>query len=483
MSGDSPRRSLLSLFGSPNKPKTGVAQVARSGLSSQVRPPRNLVHPFTGSMNLLLSSQGQVSVDEFADTDLNHSGHSAEEARDAETIYSIISGYEDERNLNFLFMEDFSGHSHENSPDSPPRPRQPAQKTDDTPTISPDSTTASYATPRGSTAGSHSLVHSQTSTELLGRIRSVEIHESSGSNSGLSGRGRFSASSRSLSNSRGIRSSFGHRSRDSRGLSSTNLTAGIDSSLGLPVTLYTVQDAEHEQNRWSLFAQTAAPLLEVPQAPGQNSSGSNSALGSLQSSRAYVPPRKAAPAHYGPFSGTGSENPHQSLPTISTRVLAQEGSEHSGFSITDHGEGVHFSPPILPQESKLSDIESRRSGHNNMYSNDSSEIHGQYDIEKGYPYFQQEEGLTAESWTKWALLMVMGLVAVPIYFLLAFGCFDFGGYSTRLRKIPLGPVNRHYFSCYTYWQKLWSFVIGVVWLMLVFAAIAIGFGLRARFHL
>ncbi|KAF3992155.1 hypothetical protein FT663_01290 [Candidozyma haemuli var. vulneris] len=487
------RRSLQSLFGSPDRTRTGVAQVARTGSASQVRPPRAMadIHPFTASMNSLVSSQAAVSVDEFADTDSgssNHSGisgHSKAEAQDAETIYSIISGYEDEdrRESNFVFMEDFSHNS-----GSPDKTRASASSGDTEPNAagttfgSPQETTASYNTPHASVQGSSSYHQSMSSAELLGRLRSVEVGSNSGSNSGSSGRGRFSGSSRSSNSRGGSRVSFSTRSRDSRGIN--NLTAGIDSSSGLPVTLYTVQDAEHQPNRWSLFAKNGAPQQEVPPVPGEGSSSSNSAPDSQRNSRTVFSPSKVEPAHYGPFSGSASDHPHHSVATVSTRVLENEHGTMSDRSVIFGVEGQstpYGSAPASPQSSRVTDTESRRSAHNDMYADDSSDLYN-YDIEKSAAFLQDDEAHTAQPWAKWALLMIMGLVAVPIYFLLAFGYFDFGGYRNYLPRVPFGPVNRRYFACYTYWQKLWSFVIGLIWLCLVFAAIAIAFGLRARFH-
>lgn len=456
MGKDGKRRSFLSLFGSPGKPKTGIAQVARSSAAGQVRPPRSMgSFPFTASMNSLISSQGEVSVDEFADTDsLGHLAHSREEIEEAETIYSIISGYEDaERDSHFLFMEDFSHNS--GSPDKSKEMDQ--QDTSTERGHETDENTSSYGTPHSSVRGSQR--RSISSAELLGRLRSVEI--ASNSESGSS-KGRFSHSSKSLSSRGGSRVSFSTRSRDSRGIN--NLTAGIDSSSALPVTLYTVQDAEHQPNRWSLFAHNNAPQLEVPPVPGSLS---------LNSANGIPPIPEPEAVHRGPFS---QDHSRHSVPTVSTQALRESRiSRNSAF-----GEEHDGLVPALPQSSRLSDTEARRSAHNHMYDDSSVYAQGN-DIEKG-PFLQDDEQYTAQPWSKWFFLMIMGLVCVPIYFLLAFGFFDYGGYRHFMPRVPFGPVNRRYFACYTYWQKLWSFVIGLVWTCLVFAAIAIAFGLRARFN-
>lgn len=473
--------SFLSLFSSPDKPKTGVAQVARGTSYVQVRPPRamRLVNPFTASMNSLVSSHAEVSVDEFADTD--SSGHSREEIVEAETIYSIISGYEenDQRESNAVFMEDFSGHSHDQSGSGGPSGSS-SGNTGSAEAVRPKSEDIlEKNTTFDSTRDSGSYHPSVSSNELLGNLRSVEI--GSGSNADSS-KARSSGSSNSRAGSRSSfmsRGSFGVKSRDSRGI--TNLTAGVDSSSGLPVTLYTVQDAEHKPNRWSLFGGNKAPKRDVPPVPGEKDSSSNG------SDRAASSPQKLERVHYGSFSGISGDHPHYSVATVSTRVLGSKGDEsshHSVFGDENRHENSSgfYSAPVLPQSSKTRDSEERRNLHNHMYEDSDDLIHNA-DLEKGNPFVQIDEAKIAQPWSKWLFLMVMGLVAVPIYFMLAFGFFDNGGHRKHFSRGSFGPpANGRYFACYTYLQKLLSFVLGLVWMALVYAAIAIAFGLRARFH-
>lgn len=80
-------------------------------------------------------------------------------------------------------------------------------------------------------------------------------------------------------------------------------------------------------------------------------------------------------------------------------------------------------------------------------------------------------------WARWTMVLVCGLVALPIFFLVAFGTFDRGGYTERPRGAGLGRAY------YTRPQRMLSFALGLVWLATVFAMVGLGFGLTVRRHL
>lgn len=80
-------------------------------------------------------------------------------------------------------------------------------------------------------------------------------------------------------------------------------------------------------------------------------------------------------------------------------------------------------------------------------------------------------------WTRWAAVLVCALVALPVFFLVAFGMFDRGGYTERPRGVGLGRAY------YTRAQRALSFALGLVWLATVFAMVGVGFGLTVRRHM
>lgn len=83
------------------------------------------------------------------------------------------------------------------------------------------------------------------------------------------------------------------------------------------------------------------------------------------------------------------------------------------------------------------------------------------------------------SWTKWICLMISGLVVVPVYFFLAFGMLDkkgfyFHNFCSDNKKLI---ANFKYHQRYSVKQKLLSFIVGVFWLAVILAMIGVGFGL------
>lgn len=77
-------------------------------------------------------------------------------------------------------------------------------------------------------------------------------------------------------------------------------------------------------------------------------------------------------------------------------------------------------------------------------------------------------------WTRWAAVLVCGLVALPVFFLVAFGMFDRGGYTERPRGVGLGRAR------YTRAQRALSLVLGLLWLAVVFSMVGVGLGLALR---
>ncbi|KAL6453478.1 hypothetical protein SBY92_005049 [Candida maltosa Xu316] len=72
-------------------------------------------------------------------------------------------------------------------------------------------------------------------------------------------------------------------------------------------------------------------------------------------------------------------------------------------------------------------------------------------------------------WLRWSLLMVLGLIIPPLYFLIPIGVLD-GGY-TGLRY-----ANKQY-RRFNKKQKIISFIFGILWLLIVLAMIGVGIGL------
>lgn len=109
--------------------------------------------------------------------------------------------------------------------------------------------------------------------------------------------------------------------------------------------------------------------------------------------------------------------------------------------------------------------------HENMFSE-------KHEYARNEQIYQGPQFVT---WSNWLVMMALGLVAVPIYFLLPLGAFDHGGFLRSRHPVGKGAeVNWRYHRRYSRAQKMASLVIGLLWLAIVLAMIGVGFGLGLR---
>ena len=105
-----------------------------------------------------------------------------------------------------------------------------------------------------------------------------------------------------------------------------------------------------------------------------------------------------------------------------------------------------------PRTEKLRDSEERRTSHERMFYE--KDIFHLPPISKRY-----------HSWYYFLLIMIVGLVAPPVYYLVTLGVMD-------RRRSRHGPQPR-----FLRGQKLVSLVIGIVWILVVLAMMGVGFGI------
>lgn len=332
---------------------------------------------------------------------------------------------------------------------------------------------------------------------------------------------------------------------------SAGLTAGLDSQSELPVMLYTVQDRDSHNTRWSVYEQErqnrlVRPSVPAPTYPGLRSGSNSGRSVSLSSKSSGGPsdrrssrssglihmrhsPRFAAPSRL-PEVGSGSSHygsshysrSHESLDRAAARHMApkhantQSNSGNSGNSQSNSGDsgnsrisGISDSHNVtlplhaesisspgslimlsvatpsarnsaVPRQVTLTsaavvqDTLAKQEYHSAMYIDDDDKLEATYTQES-------ELELSHVSWARWAGMMVMGVVAAPILFMIAFGFFDYGGhfdYSLlrRLDHEKSGDVLLRYFRKYTRLQKILSFALGVFWIVVVLAMIGLSFG-------
>lgn len=338
------------------------------------------------------------------------------------------------------------------------------------------------------------------------------------------------------------------------------LTAGLDSQSELPVMLYTVQDRDSHNTRWSVYEQErqnrlARPSVPAPTYPGLRSGSNSGRSVSLSSKSSGGPsdrrssrssgsihlrhsPRFAAPSRL-PEVGSGSSHygsshysrSHESLDKAGRSLLdpkhnanpgnlansgsnansdnsgnSNSGSNSGNSGVSDshnvtlplHAESISSPGSLImlsvatpsarnsavPRQVTLAspavvqDTLTKQEYHSAMYIDDDDKLEATYTQESE---LEQQLKLSRVSWTRWAGMMVMGVVAVPILFMIAFGFFDYGGHfdyslPRRLDHEKSGDVLLRYFRKYTRLQKILSFALGVFWIVVVLAMIGVSFG-------
>lgn len=265
-----------------------------------------------------------------------------------------------------------------------------------------------------------------------------------------------------------------------------DLVAGVDSQSELPVMLYTIQDQDLSNNRWSVYEsvyekERRMEILQVPEPTYSGSrSGSNSPrevsflsrstdIPSSDSSRSEKNDTDLATASQG-FSSHLSPKLGTTLKWRSPEAL----QNHEQPNEASH---VLLNSMESPVSSVVQDTVTKQHHHEHMTS--------QFLCHEKKSLYRQISGSANDvPWAKWFSMMIMGLVAVPIYFMVAFGFFDYGGNHDYTLKRTLDEkdtnVGVRYFRRYTRTQKVLSGVIGILWMMVVVAMIGVGIGLGIR---
>ncbi|CAN3366370.1 hypothetical protein DICA2_F01156 [Diutina catenulata] len=184
-------------------------------------------------------------------------------------------------------------------------------------------------------------------------------------------------------------------------------------------------------------------------------------------------PSLPRPGGVGPESASWSSSPSQALPPLPTSTSTPS---------TKLAPAPSPLVPEVPATLVLSDRLSAQSSHERMFDSPGADHFGLdlSGLEKGWsePGYGQETKYFG--WARWALVMVMGLVIVPLFYMMPLGLLDntntgrqyyssmyyYGGrYGEKL-------VNRRYSKV----QKVVSLVLGIVWTVIVLAMIGVGLG-------
>lgn len=276
--------------------------------------------------------------------------------------------------------------------------------------------------------------------------------------------------------------------------SNANLTAGLDSSSELPIMLYKVQDKDYDESnqRWSVYEHRVSGQSYYKQ---QHEKQEKQATQEIQqqassdsSSSEGRGPKDPSPKRRQPSSSSNIDDNLSKPPPIASLVSQESSRPESPITRTPSSSlPSRAIPPLpssnlstysVPQPAMLRDSLSRQNSHELMFKHEQDSNPFDFsDIEKqsiDYP-----GDFKYYSWLHFAIMMLLGLVICPLYFLLAFGMFDYSTnkqFYSGLYYSGAKANNRRFSKLH----KLISLVIGIVWFLIVISMIGVGLGLGTR---
>ncbi|KAI5960376.1 uncharacterized protein KGF55_004668 [Candida pseudojiufengensis] len=265
-----------------------------------------------------------------------------------------------------------------------------------------------------------------------------------------------------------------------------NMTAGIDQTNELPIMLYKVHDKDFDEskNRWSVYENRNSNTTNISK---NISSGNNNHISpKLDSLIHHEPPSSASSASASASShissSSSSSASYQSIDQLSEPKSSN--LRHPEPSYQSHQPQNH-NQNILERNSLVLSQPKR-----NIYHETPKNLK---DLEKqlqNLPYLPKQQSELEEntykfqnySNLKFGILMILGLIIPPIYFLIPIGLFDdnlsknnsyYGGGLRFYNK----SKDRVIIKRFTKWQKITSFIFGILWVSVILAMIGVGLGI------
>ncbi|CAD1810053.1 putative integral membrane protein [Candida parapsilosis] len=286
-----------------------------------------------------------------------------------------------------------------------------------------------------------------------------------------------------------------------------NMTAGLDATNELPIMLYKIHNKDYDEskNRWSVYenrnSQNTQNAAKAAREEVALSTRSGSESNSPDANAALTPkPETSQAGSISGSSGVGTRSATRSSHTSSTsspldRQLDNQKDLSSGIPQQQSVQRPTQEDPQMPGQPLVLSQPKR-----NLFLNDRQPSTNMMDPEKHtnnftyprdqtyLPRQQKQEGeydspyhFIPYSMLQFSLLMLVGLVAPPIYFLTTLGLFDGkdnqSSYYGGMTSYKVNSSNRGvYVKKFTKSQKIISFVIGLVWVLIVLAMIGVGLG-------
>lgn len=264
-----------------------------------------------------------------------------------------------------------------------------------------------------------------------------------------------------------------------------NLTGRVGSDTKLPVMLYKIEDRE---SRNQTEDSNVKRMLE--NATFEDVSKDSDSSESFKSTHTDFNSNQKE----NPFRSRNTESVAFSIPLKLSHVQAEPEGEFGTVSLAhkaeikkNGNEAINLPPGRVAVDLKkpnknnhLQDTISKQNSHENMLNDPPPwNTLDPSDLEKSnLPAKRSHDNIDSCLWLIFAVLLVFGLVAPPVYFLIPLGFFD---RSNALRchghinlaypqdSFPKTSANR-----FTALQKIISLVWGLTWLLIVLAMIAVG---------
>ncbi|RCK56622.1 hypothetical protein Cantr_05441 [Candida viswanathii] len=272
-----------------------------------------------------------------------------------------------------------------------------------------------------------------------------------------------------------------HESPDARDVTlvGENMTAGLDSSSDLPVMLFKVQDRNSNQNQ-NQNQYIDDENSDHSLGTGVNTSGSTHVTGSSTSGPSSGPAGAAAAG-----AAAGAAAAAVASTAVNQETRSSGGSDSSIKNIINKhfktiGDSVNpkSKPTLVVVGNPPNNTNNTQSNHrspttsqtnpnaNQLHTFDEKEL-----IQLPTPtgdIESQDSDLVEYPWLNWSFLMIIGILVPPVFFLVPIGVLDGSFTGLRYADKKYRQFNKK--------QKIWSFVLGIFWVLVVLAMIGVGLG-------
>lgn len=241
-----------------------------------------------------------------------------------------------------------------------------------------------------------------------------------------------------------------------------NMTAGLDSTSDLPVMLFKVQDRNSQNQN-----QSHAQYIDDENSDGSLGTGVNTSGSTNASSGGSAVLGTGSAAAVATVAGTSA--------AVKQETRSSGSSDNSIRNIVNKhfkniGDSVNLKnrPTLVAigNNNNRSPTNSQTNGNNQLNTFDEKEL-----IQLPTPtgdIESQDSELVEYPWLNWWFLMILGILIPPLFFLVPAGVLDGSFTGLRYADKKYRKFNKK--------QKIISFVLGLIWILIVLGMIGVGLG-------